>query len=59
MTFCDELFLLYIVFEIQLYSCVKLQFIHFSCFTGIDFMTVAMDLFWSLAFIIIIAFIFM
>lgn len=27
--FCVKLFLLYIVFEIQLYSWVKLQFIHF------------------------------
>lgn len=41
------------------FYCVKLQFIHFSCFTVIDFMTVAMFLFWSFAFIIIIAFIFM
>jgi len=41
------------------FYCVKLQFIHFSCFIGIDFMTVARYLFWSFAFIIIIAFIFM
>ena len=41
------------------FYCVKLQVIHFSCFTVIDFMAVAMFLFWSFAFIIIIAFIFM